>query len=73
MTPGTAEHTMQRTSVTIKARHLKSKFACCAYLITLHSNLGPDRARSGLQKMSFPKGFPRANSGGKDSLSNTQV
>lgn len=49
MTPGTAEHTMQRTSVTIKARHLTSEFACCAYLITVHSNLlGPDRAMSRL-------------------------
>lgn len=74
MTPGTAEQAMQSTSVTIKGRHSKSESACCAYLITGHSNLlDPDRARSWLQKMSFPKGFPRANSQGEDSLSNTQV
>lgn len=60
MTPGTAEQTMQRTSVTIKARHLKSEFACCAYLITVHTYLlDSDRARGlGCRKCHFLRGFP---------------
>lgn len=39
MTQGTAEQTLLwRTSVTIKPRPLKFEFACCAFLITVHTN-----------------------------------
>lgn len=39
MTQGTAEQTLlSRTSVTIKPRLTKFEFACCAFLITVHTN-----------------------------------
>ena len=39
MIQGTAEQTLLcRTSVTIKPRLLKFEFACCACLITVHTN-----------------------------------
>ena len=74
MTQGTEQTTVRRTSVTIKARVLKSEVACCAYLIMVQSNLlGPDRAMTGLWKLLFSQGFSCANSRGKNSLSNIQV